>query len=282
MAHQFEHRWATYDEGDTRSLTPAELDDPTFEAAPKWWIARPEVLKRLPTHDPNAWLIGWRDIARPANIRTVIAAALPLVAVGHNMPILAPARGMAAMLLANLNSFVLDFVAKRKIGGTHVTFFVVEQLPILPPSAYEGPADWEPTVKLCEWLSPRVLELVYTAWDMAPFGRDHGYHGPPFRWDLERRALLRAELDAVFFHLYGLERDDVDYAMDTFWVVRDRDVKAHGEYYTKRVILEIYDELAKAIQTGAPYQTRLDPPPADPRMAHPPRMEEPEVSIAQS
>jgi hypothetical protein len=109
---------------------------------------------------------------------------------------------------------------------------------------------------------------------MEPFARDHGYEGPPFRWDAERRALLRAELDAAFFHLYGLERDDVDYVMDTFWVVRDRDVKAHGEYRTKRLILEIYDELAEAIATGRPYQTRLDPPPADPRVAHPPRIAE--------
>ena len=120
-------------------------------------------------------------------------------------------------------------------------------------------------------LTPRVLELVYTAWDMEPFARDLGYDGPPFRWDPERRALLRCELDAAFFHLYGLERDDVDYVMDTFPVVRDRDVKAHGEYRTKRLILEIYDELAEAIATGRPYQTRLDPPPADPRVAHAPR-----------
>ena len=55
--------------------------------------------------------------------------------------------------------------------------------------------------------------------------------------------------------------------MDTFRVVRDRDVKAHGEYRTKRLILEIYDELAEAIATGRPYQTRLDPPPADPRVS---------------
>jgi hypothetical protein len=62
--------------------------------------------------------------------------------------------------------------------------------------------------------------------------------------------------------------------MDTFWVVRDRDVKAHGEYRTKRLILEVYDELAEAIATGRPYQTRLDPPPADPRVAHSPRTPE--------
>lgn len=75
-------------------------------------------------------------------------------------------------------------------------------------------------------------------------------------------------LDAAFFHLYGLGRDDVDYVMDTFWVVRDRDVKTHREYRTKRLILEIYDDLAEAIATGRQYQTRLDPPPADTRLAH--------------
>ena len=106
---------------------------------------------------------------------------------------------------------------------------------------------------------------------MEPFARDHGYDGPPFRWDPERRSLLRCELDAAFFHLYGLGRDDVDYVMDTFPIVRRRDEQAHGEYRTKRLILEIYDELAEAIATGRPYQTRLDPPPPTP--ASPTRLE---------
>ena len=95
-----------------------------------------------------------------------------------------------------------------------------------------------------------------------------GYDGPPFRWDEERRFLLRCELDAAYFHLYGIERDDVDYIMDTFPIVKRKDEAAHGEYRTKRVILEIYDEMAEAVRTGQLYKTRLDPPPADPRAAH--------------
>ncbi len=59
------------------------------------------------------------------------------------------------------------------------------------------------------------------------------------------------------------------FVMDTFPIVRRNDEKAHGEYRTKSVILEIYDEMAEAVRTGKPYQTRLDPPPADPRVAHP-------------
>lgn len=94
----------------------------------------------------------------------------------------------------------------------------------------------------------------------------------PNRWKKQReRDWLRPESTAAFFHLYGISRDDADYILETFPIVRKNDEKAHGEYRTKRVILEIYDEMAEAIRTGKPYQTRLDPPPADPKVAHPPR-----------
>ena len=152
---------------------------------------------------------------------------------------------------------------------------------------------------LRDWLLPRVLELTYTAWDLEPFAQDCGWSGPPFRWDEERRFLLRCELDAAFFHLYlpaeangdwrpaegetaedlarlkasfPTPRDAVAYIMDTFPIVRRKDEeKFDGDYRTKRVILEIYDAMQESIRTGQPYQTRLDPPPADPRCCHPPR-----------
>ena len=115
------------------------------------------------------------------------------------------------------------------------------------------------------------MELMFTGWELEPFALACGYGCPPFRWDEERRFLLRCELDAAFFHLYGIGRDDVDYIMDTFPIVKRKDESAHSEYRTKRVILEMYDDMAAAIAGGPPYSTRLDPPPADPRVAHPPR-----------
>jgi hypothetical protein len=120
---------------------------------------------------------------------------------------------------------------------------------------------------LRDWLAPRVLELTYTAWDLEPFARDLGYDGPPFRWDPERRFLLRCELDAAFFHLYGIGRDDADYIMETFPIVKRKDEAAHGEYRTKRVILKIYDEMFRAAETGQPYRTPLDPPPVELQLA---------------
>ena len=152
--------------------------------------------------------------------------------------------------------------------------YILEQIPVPPAARFREPDRWSGRESLAAWLLPRVLELTYTAWDLEAFARDVGYDGPPFRWDLERRFLLRCELDAAFFQLYGLSRDDTDYVMDTFPIVRKNDEKAHGEYRTKRVILEIYDAMAEAAHAGKPYQTRLDPPPADPRVAHPARTEE--------
>ena len=114
----------------------------------------------------------------------------------------------------------------------------------------------------------RVLELLYTAWDLSSFAEENDFSGPPFHWDIERRFLIRSELDGCFFHLYGIGREDIDYIMDTFPIVRRKDEDKYSEYRTKRVILEIYDEMTRAIQTGQPYQTRISPPPGDPRAAH--------------
>jgi hypothetical protein len=175
---------------------------------------------------------------------------------------------LAACLYAVLCSFGLDYAARQKVGGTHLTYSLLKQLPVPPPSTFESVASWQHE-RLRHWLLPRVLELTYTAWDLEPFARDVGYTGSPFLWNPKRRTLLRAELDAAFFHLYGLSRDDTDYVMDTFPIVRKNDERAHGEYRTKRLILEIYDAMSEATRTGVPYETRLDPPPADARVAHP-------------
>jgi len=128
-----------------------------------------------------------------------------------------------------------------------MTFGYIRQFPILPPSSYT-PAD-------VEFIAPRVLELVYTAWDLRPFAEDMGYHGEPFRWDEERRAHLRAELDAYYARLYGLTRDELRYILDpkdiygedfpgeTFRVLKEKEIKQYGEYRTRRLVLEKWDEM---------------------------------------
>ncbi|WP_088431376.1 hypothetical protein [Halomicronema hongdechloris] len=124
---------------------------------------------------------------------------------------------------------------------------------------------------MSDWILSHVLELTYNSWDLQPFAQDCGYEGPPSKWNENRRLLLRCELDAAYFHLYGIQRDDVDYIMETFPIVKRKDEKAHGHYRTKDTIRQIYDAMATAIASGQPYQTLLDPLPTGPSVAHPPR-----------
>ena len=94
------------------------------------------------------------------------------------------------------------------------------------------------------WISDRVVELSYTAWDLQSFAKECGYEGAPFPWDEERRFQLRCELDAAYFRLYGIAREDVGYIMETFPIVKRKDIEKHGVFRTKERILQLYDEMA--------------------------------------
>src|SRR5690606_17207959 len=191
--------------------------------------------------------------------RTVVSFTLPRSALGHTSPLLIVKAQNATGLYANLCSFVLDFVARQKMAGTHLTYSYLNQLAVLPPNVYEEECPWKPKKQLRNWIRTRVLELSYTSYDMEPFARDHGDNGTPYRWDEERRFWLRAELDAAYFHLYGVARDDVDYIMDTFRAFKN--TKPDEFARTKKAIGEIYEAMADAIAGRGPYQTVLTPPP---------------------
>ncbi len=269
--HHFDHRFASYEDGrNTRELTSDEKADPRRLPLPRYWVHEREVEKKLDDYAPQ-WLLGWRKTARSTDVRTMIISPIPRVAVGDKAPLIINRHKSAAptsVAVSSLASFPLDFAARTKLGSTDFSHFIVEQLPVLPPAAFATPSPWDRTTTVERWIAPRVAELTCTAVDLLPLAAELGFPHAPFRWDDTRRQLLRAELDAAFFHLYGLSREDADYVMDTFPIVRRKDEQAHGEYRTKRLILERYDALAAAIESGVPYRTVLDPPPADPAVAH--------------
>ena len=254
MIHLFDHRFGDYG-GVTEGLRAHVLPEVPIEwksnpsnlPLPYYWVAKSEVDSRLAYRWGHDWLLGWRDVTDSrASARTVIASIVPRVGVGNKLPLFIPSSEVALklpLLGANLDSFVLDYTARQKIGGTTLNYFYLKQLPILPPSTYDAPCFWAPGQTLKDWILPRVLELVYTANDLEPFARDCGYSGPPFRWDEERRFQLRCELDAAFFHLYGISREDMDYIMETFPIVKRHDEKQWGEYRTKKIVGEMYDAL---------------------------------------
>ena len=270
MLHHFDHRFGTYEaqsEAQANRGKLPELDrvahaNPGRVTLSRYWVLENEVAARLDDTWDRHWLLGWRDVARASDIRTVIACIVPRSAVGNSFPLMMPSPDpqLVADLYANLLSIPFDYCARQKGGGIHLNYFAMRQLPALRPEAYAMPAPWAPSIRIRDWLLPRVLELTYTAWNLKAFAEDCDDDGPPFIWAPERRFQLRCEIDAAFFHLYGISRDDTAYILDTFPVVARLEEREHGEYQTKRVVLETYDALAAAAAKGIPYDSPLGPP----------------------
>lgn len=254
LIHQFDHRWATYTTDSTsRDVTKTEKADFATAVTPRYWINQADVEQRLAdkgwTHN---WLMGWRDICRATDERTVIASVMPLVGTDFTIRVNVGGSSVSAVgyagFISNMNCLVLDFAARQKIGGTHLADFVAKQLPIFSPNSY--------TEFDVGFIVPRVLELTYTAHDLASWALDLGHAGPPFAFDPERRAVLRAELDAYYAYLYGLTRDELryildpadvlgeDYPSETFRVLKNKELREYGEYRTQRLVLAAWDQLA--------------------------------------
>lgn len=255
----FDHRFSSYhnlgkEKGrGGRGLPPVRIDeyqDPAFDVLPRYWVKKSDVDDALNQFEwDRQWLMSWRDIANAKVERTTTFAIIPLTGVGDTASLLFPFQDvkLIACLLSNFNSLIFDYCARQIVGGTHMTFGYLKQLPILPPTAY-AEAD-------LAFIVPRVLELSYTSHSMAPFARDLGYDGEPFAWDEDRRAQLRAELDAWYALAYGLTRDELRYVLDpkdvmgadypseTFRVLQKNEIAKHGEYRTRRLVLAAYDAL---------------------------------------
>ena len=288
------------------SLDDTALADPHRSAIPLYWVDERRCSEAVNGLWDRNWFLGFTNVTSPTNERTMNPVIISRAGVGNSMPVLLGGRAANLRILyANLCSFVSDYVIRQKIGGVNLNFYLVNQCPALLPKMFGEECSWDISRTIGSWVTDRVLELTYTAWDLEPFANDCGYQGSPFRWNEDRRFLLRCELDAAFFHLYlpadaqggwrparrsdgcpcdetALElaeleryfpnpRDAVAYVLDTFPIVRRKDEQRFDEYRTKRVILEIYDAMQEATAAGTSYRARLDPAPADPACCHPPR-----------
>lgn len=297
MATFYDHRAADVVESPTASkrrrqpryLSPDEKADPSRLAIPLDWVNAREVEAQV--GESGNWLLGVNDVTSATNERTTVCTALPISAAGDSEPLLRTTVD-PHLLMAILNSFPLDYVARQKVGGMHMRFGYLKQLPVLAPVAIQPHLPH---------IVPSIVELVYTAWDMTSFASRLNYRGPPFRWDNSRRVLLSAELDALMFHLYGIAHDDVSYIIDTFPIVRRKDENSYGVFRTKELILDRYSSMTETYETThgtlintpngpnppldqqalagysirlgealqANYRTNIDPPPAHPSCAHP-------------
>lgn len=243
-------------------LDAADHDDPSRVVQPMSWVAQAEVSRKLSgVNWQREWLVGYCDVTSATNERTAIPALIPRVGVAHTLPLALPSvdTDQISVLYAAQASLVFDFVCRQKLNGLHLTLSILKQLPVPSPDLARQHASF---------VNPRVLELIYTASDLAPFAHDLSDTGSPFRWRQDRRQAIRVELDAFFFHLYGISREDADYILDTFPIVRRKDEAKYGSYRTKELILAEYDRMAAAGLTlenplvdGENYASTLTPPP---------------------
>ncbi len=270
----FDHRYASAiqsSKGAIRGLseytTENQHKDPNYFVKPRYWIKKENVSKYL---DQKKWLIGFRGITGAVvNLRTTVFSFLPPIAVGNTITIVELNNieaKLAACFVGNMNSIVFDYLVRQKLGGTALNYFIIKQLPALPPSFYSENFYQGKSFK--DWISERVFYLSYTANDLSGLAEDFNYFLPPFEWDSNKRELVQCELDAFFALLYKLTRDELNIVLNNFRSLSKIEINKYGEYRTKRVILEIFDEMMECERTGKQYQTRLDPPPADPRVAH--------------
>lgn len=286
MFNYFDHRFGTFEgiseknlkAGHCRELSVSEQNNPQTIGIPRYWMDEKIIKEQINsiTADKD-WLLAYRDITNATNERTLICSMLPKNPVGHTAFLISSEEGAPklACLLANLNCFEFDYLARQKLGGTHMSLFIVKQLPVHPPDRYSP--------YHLNLITPKVVELTYTAWDIKSFAdelwreaddplrtaikqqwdenvaeTDGGHAGAeppswaettpdgfpysPFKWDEERRAKLRAELDAIYAHLYGLNREELDYILETFPIVKRKDIEKYGSYRTKDRIFNYYEE----------------------------------------
>jgi hypothetical protein len=252
MVQAYDHRAASVIMHPENIHRPAQQEAATLEnhrdskwlPNPQFWVEESAVSPRF------SWAVAFKHISSPTNVRTMIAAIIPFSAVGNSLPLFISESeretnkylAAAPLFLATLNSFALDYLLRQKIQGQNLNLFILEQLPFIRPKVFEEKIG---KIKISDYIREQVLHLTCTAVDMAAFARDMGYDGPPFLWEEEDRRRRLARLDALFFHLYGITRDDVAYILDTFPIVeRDDRNMFGGRYRTKEMILAYFNAVA--------------------------------------
>ena len=255
MVQAFDHRAASIVVNPANVHRPAQPEpatleqhqDPHWLPDPQYWVPA----SQCDWSPDSRWVLGFKEITAPTNARTFIAALLPAVGFGNKVPVLKPESPQRNewLLAANLNATVFDFATRQKVQGQTINLFILEQLPVIPPDRYEttrfGPKS------AAEIVRDAVLQLTYISHDMAAFAIDlgHANHAgdvlPPFCWDEDRRLLLRAKLDALYFHLYGVtDRDDVRYVYSTFPIIERQECRRYGRYTSRDLCLAWINALA--------------------------------------
>ncbi|MHA1729349.1 MAG: Eco57I restriction-modification methylase domain-containing protein, partial [Promethearchaeota archaeon] len=219
-----------------------EYNNPFFSIKPNYWVEKKDFKNRILEGYSNNWFLVYRGITGSTNERTYIASIMPIGPISNSLITIYSKKNPRDIcyLLANFNSMIFDYIVRQKLSTNYLNYFIVEQFAILTPEKYNN--------KIKKEIFKNVLELTYTAYDLEDFARDCGYKGEPFGWDSKRRAILQAELDAIYAHLYKINKNDLEYILSTFPVLKRKEIEKFGEFQTKRLVLEAYNKYAKNIE----------------------------------
>ncbi|MGO8248981.1 Eco57I restriction-modification methylase domain-containing protein [Rhizobium johnstonii] len=269
----FDHRYGTY-EGQTeqqsnKGVLPRVLEEqhrlPDYQIRPQYWVDAQLTDEMLGADSGKSWFFSWRDVG-PSE-RTFVGTVVPRSAMGHASPYIST--GLSSedtlSLAAMLSTLVVDYAVRQK--SSRMTFFVVEQLPMIERAKIEEEPTWLGE-SVRTWLNNRAIELFYTNWELEGLAHSIGMEIPPFHWDSSRRQILQAEIDAVALHLFNLDREKAEWVIDSFSVLRKYEERDYEEFQTKRLVLAAYDAMAEARAAGCVYVSPVSPPPADPSLCH--------------
>ena len=254
MFRHYDHRFGSVyiksenwvNQGQTTESTLVEHKNPEFVVQPRWWATESEIFDRINKTSPPA-LLSFRNITRATDTRTVIASFIPTAGVINSSPLILTevTPRLECCLLANLNSYPLDYVTKQKIANVNLNYFIVEQLPILTPDVYSEKCPWDKKQTLEKWISERVLKLTCTSNDMRPLAKAAEFKEGVHKWKEDERSELMTELDAAYFLLYGIKREDVEYILSTFSGTQAEEKSIFKSGWPFERILRHYDELCK-------------------------------------
>ncbi|WP_444437557.1 Eco57I restriction-modification methylase domain-containing protein [Pseudomonas sp. A6] len=254
LGHQFNCRYAEFRDGIEQESMLEQLSDPSYFPVTEWSILDADFRKKCESMKLNELakcktaFLGFRRVSRNTDERTVIACIYPWIPATYGWILsLGVDAQRIAILCGAYNSLVFDYLLRTALSQPSIPQGTFEQVALPPPNHYtEGDL---------AFIIPRVLELTYTSHDLAAWAKELGYESPPFAFDPDRRATLRAELDAYYAKLYGLTRDELryildpadvmgeDYPSETFRVLKNKELKGFGEYRTQRLVLEAWDAL---------------------------------------
>ena len=223
----------------SRKTTENEYHDKHFWVNPNYWVKREDIINKMSKDEQNDWFLVFRLITGSTNERTFILSVIPFSAIARGTPriITRKTPRNLCLLYANLASLVFDYITRLKLHNNDLSHFVIEQLPTIAPTKYN--------ISLKKKITNTVLRLTYITYNLKDFAKDLGYIEEPFEWNLDEREKLRAELDAIYAHLYNIEKDDLVYILDTFKVLKRKEIIKFEEYKTKKLVLDAYDKFSK-------------------------------------